>query len=412
MAKDDKDNLNRRDFLKLVGTAVVFTGLALDGCKDRSESGEVLPVDKKGDAPMVPRRRLGKTNVSIPCLSHGVMYDLVENQIVIYNGLKWGINMIDTSNGYAGGNSELGIGKFFGKNPEKRKDFFIVSKASRAKTPAEIEEKLQLSLQRMKTNYIDLYYGVHGLSDPSDLTDELRKWAEGAKKRGLIKFFGFSTHQNMAKCLMAASKLPWIDALMTSYNFRLMQDPRMQEAIAACHKADIGLIAMKVMGLSLKTDEDRDLVSAYMKKGVSEAQAKLKAVLEDKRIASACVTMNTVEQITTNASAVVNKKKLTRSDHEVLKQYALADCGNYCAGCSEICNGALPDAAPYISDIMRYLMYHNGYNERGMARELFAEIPAEARRRLHGLDYAMAEKRCPQGLPIGRLIAEAFQKLT
>src|SRR5208337_5142332 len=98
------------------------------------------------------------------------------------------------------------------------------------------------SFKRIKTNYIDLYYGVHGLTDPADLTDDLRKWSESAKKRKLIKYFGFSTHQNMAKCLKHAAKLPWIDALMTSYNFRLMQDPEMKEAIDACHNADIGII--------------------------------------------------------------------------------------------------------------------------------------------------------------------------
>jgi predicted aldo/keto reductase-like oxidoreductase len=409
--KNDKKNLNRRDFFKMVGAAGIGSAFAFGGFKEKLAGAEIPSVDKKGDAPRVPRRRLGKTNVSIPCLAHGVMYNLVENQIVIYNGLKWGINMIDTSHGYAGGNSELGIGKFFGKNPEKRKEFFIVSKASRAKSVAEIEEKLQLSLQRMKTNYIDLYYGVHALNDPADLTDELRKWAEGAKKRKLIKYFGFSTHQNMAKCLKAASKLRWIDALMTSYNFRLMQDPEMKEAIDACYKAGIGIIAMKVMGLDLKTDDDKRLVNSFVEKGITEAQAKLKAVLDDKRIASACVTMNTVEHVSTNASAVIDSKKLTSSERNILNRYALANCGSYCAGCSEICDHAMPEVAPYISDIMRYLMYYNSYNEREMARGFFAEIPAPLRRRLTRLDYTAAEKRCPQGLPIRLLIAEAVQKL-
>jgi hypothetical protein len=56
-------------------------------------------------------------------------------------------------------------------------------------------------------------------------------------------------------------------------------------------------------------------------------------------------------------------------------------------------------------------MYYNSYNEKKMAMESFAEIPAYVRRRLPGLDYTSAEKQCPQGIPIGELINEAFQKL-
>jgi hypothetical protein len=411
---DNKRSINRRDFVKMIGLAGVGSVAALSAgsCSKKNESSDLtLSEAQSKDLPKIPKRRLGKTNINIPSLSHGVMYNLVENQIVIYNGLKWGIDMIDTSHGYAGGNSELGIGKFLAKNPDKRKDMVIVSKASRAKSIPEIEEKLQLSLKRMNTSYIDVYYGVHALNNPADLTDDLRKWAESAKKRKLIKGFGFSTHQNMAKCLKAASKLDWIDALMTSYNFRLMQDPEMQEGIDACHKKDIGLIAMKVMGLEVKTDDDKNMVNAFLEKGYTEAQTKIKAVLDDKRIASACVTMTTVEQISTNVAAVLDRKKLSSSEMNILKQHALNTCSAYCAGCSEICNRTMPDAGPHIADIMRSLMYYNSYGDKTMARELFSEIPNNIRKKLVRLDYSAVEARCPQQLPIGLLISEAVKKM-
>jgi hypothetical protein len=91
-------------------------------------------------------------------------------------------------------------------------------------------------------------------------------------------------------------------------------------------------------------------------------------------------------------------------------KYAHATCSGYCAGCAEICDAALGDM-PYVSDIMRYLMYYNSYGEKEMARELFAEIPRAARNRLLSTDYSTAEARCPQRLPIGELVAEAVSKL-
>jgi len=368
--------------------------------------------EQESKSPQVPRRKLGKTGVEVPCLALGT--NRLDNQIILRNALEWGVNYWDTANSYMGGNSELNIGKLLSKNPEVRKNLFLVSKASRARTVKQVEERLQTSLKRMNTEYIDLYYGVHGLSDPAQLTDELKLWAENAKKQKLIRFFGFSTHKNMAQNLSAAAKLGWIDAIMTSYNFRLMQDDKIQAGIEACHKAGIGLIAMKTLGLrsdhKVETEEDKKLVGQFLQRGFTELQANIKVVLEDKRISSACVGMNNVSHLTSNASAAIDNTKLSRGDLEALKQYAAATCSGYCAGCAHICDSALPDA-PYVSEVMRYLMYYNSYGEQKEARELFAQIPDTVRNKLLSIDYSSAEARCPQHLPIGELVAEAVSKL-
>ncbi len=410
-----KDKVNRKDFFKIVGAAGIGAasmGMIGVGCKKNEANGKNITTGtSKSKYPQIPRRKLGKTNEMVPILSHGIMYNLLDNMIVLKKALEWGISHWDTSHMYAGGNSELGMGKFFKKYPEKRKDIFLVSKASGARTAAEVEKKLQLSLKRMNTTYIDLYYGVHALSDPKQLTPELKKWAENAKKRGVIKHFGFSTHKNMAECLMAASKLDWIDAIMTSWNFRLMQDKKMQKAVDACHKANIGLISMKVMGLPISSDGDKKLTQHFVKKGFSEGQAKLKAVLEDKRFAASCVTMENTALISANAAAALDKTRITQADMKVLREYALGSCSSYCTGCVQHCMAALPEA-PIVSDVMRYLMYYNSYGDEARAQELFSEIPLSMRNRLAKLDYTAAERKCPQKLPIGIFMKEALEKLS
>jgi hypothetical protein len=264
----------------------------------------------------------------------------------------------------------------------------------------------------MSTKYIDLYYGVHGLDDPAQLTDELKKWANEAKSRKLIRFFGFSTHKNMAECLQAAAKLDWIDAIMTSYNFRLMQDEKMQAAVEACYKAGIGLIAMKTqaLGQELETEGDKKLAEHFLQRGFTNGQAKVKIVLEDQRISSACVGRENLAHLTLNIAAVLDKTKITQTDTEVFKQYAQATCSGYCAGCANICDSALPDT-PCISEIMRYLMYYKSYDKHQEARQLFAKIPTSVRNKLLITDYSTAEACCPQHLPIGKFIAEAVSKL-
>jgi len=314
------------------------------------------------------------------------------------------------------------MGKLLSRTPEVRKKLFIVSKASRARTVADVEDRLQTSLKRMNTKYIDLYYGVHGLSDAARLTDELRKWAESAKKRKLIRFFGFSTHKNIDQNLIAAAKLGWIDAIMTAYNFRLMQDSKIQAAIETCHKAGVGLIAMKTVALDtrerrrvekgeeIETEADKKLLRHFLERGRAVEQAKIKFVLENERISSACVGMSNIANLTSNVAAALDNASITEADKEVLAKYAQATCSDYCAGCAYICNAALAEL-PYVSDIMRYLMYYNSYGRHDEARKLFAQIPSNVRGQLLNIDYSLAEARCPQRLPIGKLVAEAVSKL-
>ncbi len=406
MMREKQNQFDRRNFLKVAGATGLSSVLASTG----RTSAEEKP--KKPKYPQVPKRKLGKLKVKIPSLSFGTFQVDVENQILLRKTLQYGVNFWDTAYNYGGGNSELGIGKFLTKNKSARMNLFLVTKASGAKTPEEIEKRLKTSLERMNTNYIDLYYGLHQCSNPAWITDDVRKWAESAKKRKLIKHFGITTHQNPAKVMAAAAKFPWIEVIMTPYNFYLMQDPEMQAAIDACHKAGIGLIAMKTQGMGQKinTEADKKLVEHFLQRGFTKEQAKIKLVLEDKRFASACVGMKNVRVLNSNLAVAFDKTKLTQADREVFREYARATCDGYCPGCADICNSALGHVS-YVSDIMRYLMYHNSYGEQAEARKLFARIPAGVRNKLLDMDYTLAESRCPQHLPIRELITEAVSKL-
>ncbi|MCK5552871.1 MAG: aldo/keto reductase, partial [Deltaproteobacteria bacterium] len=84
---------------------------------------------------------------------------------------------------------------------------------------------------------------------------------------------------------------------------------------------------------------------------------------------------------------------------------------DYCAGCTHTCESAYGEKTP-IGDTMRYLMYYNSYGECDRARALFAQLDMDAKRRMPTLDYSLAERRCPQGVPIGRLMREAAEILT
>ena len=423
MENPRQSKFNRRNFLKTAGAAGLTAALISNkGLAEPNEPNapNAAPSAIRPTPDAMPKRKMGKADFDFPVLSLGVVFD-PDNQIIYRAAHKWGVRCWDTANIYGNGNSERGIGKFFAANPDARKDIIIITKSSifgkegpgsfAVVTGEEMEKRLQLSLKRMNTNYIDLYYGVHEMVRLDQLSNEVRDWTVDAKKRGIIKYFGLSTHKNTNE-LGAVSKMDWVDVVQIPYNFRLMQDTNIKAAVHACHKAGQGVVAMKTLGMGAKThtQEEEKLFEHFMKKGYGPEQAKIKYLLEDEAVTTACVGMDKMNVLMANIAAVMDKTSLTQADRDALEHYARATCSGYCAGCAKICDAALPDM-PYVSEVMRYLMYYNSYGEQARASQLFAQLPAVARDRLLMVDYSLAEACCPQRMPIAKLVAEAVSKL-
>jgi hypothetical protein len=359
----------------------------------------------------MPTRSFGKSGIKVPILSFGGSLNTSMSPLLLRQAAKWGVTCWDTAHSYMGGKSEKGIGKYFTKFPEDRKNIFIVTK-SHAWTLAGMTKDLNDSLERMQTDFIDLFF-VHSVSDISELDDDTRVWAEKAKAAGKIRLFGFSSHSNMASCLLGASKLGWIDGIMMTYNYRLMHTDRMKRAVDACTKAGIGLTAMKTQGggqVKTNTETEFKLAGRFIKKGYTDAQAKLKAVWENPNIASICSEMPNMTILMANVAAAMNKAKLSARDMDLLNQYARETHSDYCAGCNEICESSIHGQVP-IGDIMRYLMYSRSYGDRNHAIALFKDIPEKVRAKIASLDYSSAEKRCPQRMAIGNLMRDALKEL-
>ncbi len=394
----------RRSFLKKAGT--LGLGAAIGG----TAFARTKTVSARSNLPQspVPRRTFGRSGINVSTLSMGGMFDIINNRLVLAKALEWGIDYWDTAEMYGNGRSEEGIGRWFARKPETRKEVFLVTKLSPARE-GDFTKRLDACLKRLNTDYVDLFF-VHAISYIHQMTPALEEWSRAMKKAGKIRLFGFSTHANMAACLEGAAGLSWIDGIMFTYNYRLMNEPRMKAAVAACHRAGIGLTAMKTQGggpVKTHTDSEISMAGRFMKKGFTAEQAKLMAVWQDKRIASICSQMPNLTIMGANAVAAVDQKSFSASDRAHLALYASDTCGNYCAGCGRICMAALGTTVP-VNDVMRCLMYANSYQDFGLARTTFKSLPPETKALLAQSDFREAERRCPQKLPIGKLMRDAM----
>jgi aryl-alcohol dehydrogenase-like predicted oxidoreductase len=409
MSLKTKDaDLTRREFVTTVGLAgLAVVGGGVTGALAATEQSAAGAVK----AHTVPKRKLGKTGVEVSILCLGGLSDTINNQLLLKQALKWGVTYWDTSESYGHGLSEEGMGRFFSRHPEARKEIFLATKLH-AKG-GNFTERLDKCLNRLQTPYVDLFF-IHSLTNIDEISP-FKDWAAEMKKAGKMKAFGFSTHTNMEDCLLGAARLDWIDAVMLTYNFQVMNTHKMQEAIKASSQAGIGLVAMKTQAgrpgrVKIASEAKAEMAERFLKRGFTDKQAKLKIVWENLNIASICSYMPSLTILSANVAAALDQTKLTREEFQSLQQYALETRGDYCAGCGKICQEAMGGTIP-VNEVMRCLMYHQYYGEPELAKLTFAGLPEEVRRRLTEVDYSPAEQACPRGLAIAAFMLRAMEML-
>jgi len=160
---------------------------------------------------------------------------------VVKRCLDLGLNFIDTANAYS--TSEERVGKAI--KGMRRQDIFIATKSG-ARTPEEIKKHLDLSLQRLGTDYIDLYQ-FHQIGDMATLkkvldpSSGLMQVFKDAKKAGKIRHIGASSHQmDVAKEIVKSGRF---ETILFPFNF-ITSEPA-DELLPLCREHDVGFIVMK-----------------------------------------------------------------------------------------------------------------------------------------------------------------------
>ena len=110
--------------------------------------------------------------------------------------IEAGINLFDTANGYAFGESEVMLGKALGS---RRKDMLIATKVyfpfgtlpnAMGTSRLAIMREVEASLKRLDTDWIDLYQ-VHSFDMTTPLEETMRA-LEALVQQGLVRYIGLS----------------------------------------------------------------------------------------------------------------------------------------------------------------------------------------------------------------------------
>jgi len=338
--------MGRRKFIKTISSTLL--GIAAPNIlKVRSSLG------KSEKMPSLEYRTLGKTGLKVTVVSMGVMN--CSDPAVVLRAFDLGINFYDTADCYMRGHNEEMVGKAF---EGKRQKVFIQTKVH-VHDEKKMRASVERSLRRLRTDYVDVLVW-HGHSSPEEVADpNLFEFMSKMKKEGKARFTGFSAHSNMASLLREAAKSNFHDVALVSYNFTHSKD--LKEAVALAAKSGIGIVAMKTQAGGYKKQKMG---------GLSPHQAALKYVLMDPNISATVPGVTTIEQI--EECAAVMGASFSKRNLNELKQYQSFLQGRICTMCGG-CIGECPYGVSR-SDLLRVVMYHEGYENDSLVRESLGGI--------------------------------------
>lgn len=190
--------MNRREFLE-----TGFKGALAASLMNNIANAAAIKTggsDKLGA--ILPTRPLAKTGEQLTLLSVGGYHiGLVEKdstaQSVIDSAIEEGVRFFETAHGYQSGRSEERYGKLL--CPKYRDHIYLMTKST-ARTAESFQQEFDMSLKRLKTDYVDLLY-IHSLRSVEDVDNRQKNGVydkvRELQAKGLVRHIGFSCHTHV-----------------------------------------------------------------------------------------------------------------------------------------------------------------------------------------------------------------------
>ncbi len=437
-----KINLTRRNFIRNSSLGIIGAGIA------GKEVSALSLTPKEGDLPEIKNyRTLGRTGFKVSDISCGMFYNVNLLKALI----KSGVNYIDTSEIYGGGNTEKIIGNVI--KEFERESLFITTKVyhQNMKTRDEVMQHALESLKRLDTDYIDCY-----MLFPAQDTEVLKSEAfhgamEQLKKEGKIKYTGVACHgstwpsmggklvHSMEDILTTAIEDGRFDVVLMVYNF--LQEDAGKRIIQKCAENDVGVTIMKSnpvlkyqviqervekmklegkqpgeweLNLIQSFEEQDAKMNKYIKDHHLSSTDELfrdiatKFVLDEPRVNTLVITFDSFDQI--EQYLRLSGQTLTSDENALLKGY-IPTCGfmNCRMGCG-ICEPSCPHHLP-INTIMRYNYYFASKGREKYAMQQYHSLQGNKPDLCEDCD-GLCEKACPYGVAAKELLTMAHQNLS
>ena len=326
-------------------------------------------------------RVLGKTGLKISRLGFGGIpiqkIDAEGTKALMQRLAREGVNYVDTARGYTVSEEYLGFAF------EGIRDRFIIATKSMARTKEAMARDIDVSLQNLRTDYIDLYQihnpsakDIEQVMAPDGALEALKE----AKAEGKIGHIGITLHS--VDLFRKAVELDWIETIMFPYNIVETQG---EELIARCAEKNVGFICMKPLAGG----------------AIEDAETAIRFILSNPDVTVVIPGMASLDEVEQNVAIAENTSPLTEEEtkkvaeiREFLGTNFCRRC-NYCAPCT---------AGISISAVFLFEGYYSRYGLQDWATDRYLSMSKTAS---DCVECGVCETRCPYNLPIREMLKKA-----
>lgn len=390
-----KKNIDRRDFIKLLGGGAMASSALLAACKKGDDSTNKASQEPPKDK--MTYRTNPATGEKVSLLGYGMMrlpvvgggtarenpdapidQDMVNRQVDY--ALEHGVNYFDTSPAYCRGESERATGIALSRH--KREKYFIATKMSNFSpetwTRKASMEMFENSLKELQVTYID-YLLLHGIGMGDDplatfngryMDNGILDWLVEQKKKGRIRNLGFSYHGDVKIFDMLLKwhdegRYHWdfvqIELNYLDWNYANEINPRNTDAVylyAELAKRNIPAVIMEPL-LGGRLANVPDAIAAKMKARepeMSVASWAFRFAGTPEKVLTVLSGMSYMEHLKDNIASYAPLKPLKQEEMKFLEDIANDIYNLKTIPCNE-CNYCMP--CPYGVNIPAILSHYN-----------------------------------------------------
>ena len=168
-------------------------------------------------------RRLGASDLTISeiglgsWLTYGVGVETGTSRACLDRAFELGINFVDTANVYGRGAAEEFLGDALAERERSSyvlatKLYFPMSDADRGLSAAQVRKQIDASLERLRTDYVDLYQ-CHRYDLETPLEETMHALTEVVRE-GKARYLGFS--EWTPEQIRAAQEIPGVERFVSS----------------------------------------------------------------------------------------------------------------------------------------------------------------------------------------------------
>lgn len=354
-------------------------------------------------------KQYGNTGMKVSAVGLGTMrYDEEDvlagrlekcAEIPLY-AFEKGINYWDTAPFYCHDKSEIITG--IALSQVKRSDVYVTSKTNfntigQNPTKDDFRKRLELSLERLQTDYIDFYHMwcMLDLASWERHMEVLYRFFEEAKSEGLIRNIVFSSHMqgNEIETVVDTGKFAGMLIGYNALNYRFRQS-----GIEKAHANGMGVVVMNPLGGGMIPANPEAF--SYLTEGteLTVPQAALRFVASHQEITVTLAGCTTKAHVDDAVKAVEHLEE--KPAREIVKQFEDkgVSLNDLCTGCA-YCKGC-PKEIPipkFMDSYNQYIL--TGKKEQIQERlDMHWDIPKE--KAAECIACGKCERQCTQHLPI------------